>query len=204
MKKSTILFACLSTALIATAPADAKKKKQEEVTGLALQQIQARDFDVAKDVTFPSVMTVLQDQGYRITGADKDTGLITGVASTESKTSYNLFWGFGKKKRTPVVSAFIEERGAGSRIRLNFVLSKTKSRAIGTSEDEEPITDPAVYRDAFERIDKEIFVRVSLDAPAPQAAAVPDVAPAAAAVSEEPAAVMVIETAAPESEEQAD
>ena len=32
--------------------------------------------------------------------------------------------------------------------------------------DEEMITDPAVYRDAFERIDKEIFVRTSLDGPA--------------------------------------
>lgn len=149
-------------------PADAKKPP--EISGLALQQIQSRDYEVGKDVSFPSVMTVLQDAGYRIEGADKDTGLITGTASTKSATTYNIFWGFGKKKKTPVVSAFVEDRGRGSRVRLNFVLSTTKSRIYGVgSADEEPIIDPAIYRDAFERIEKEIFVRQALVAPAPAA-----------------------------------
>jgi hypothetical protein len=81
------------------------------------------------------------------------------------------FVGFGKSKKTPVVSAYIEDRGAGSRIRLSFVMAKTKSNAYGTSlSDEEPITDPATYRDAFERIEKEIFVRQAVLTPARPAA----------------------------------
>ena len=45
-------------------------------------------------------------------------------------------------------------------------MAKTKSNAYGTSlSDEEPITDPATYRDAFERIEKEIFVRQAVLAP---------------------------------------
>jgi hypothetical protein len=169
MQKRSVaaLAVCLSVSI--TVPAWAKK--QPEVSGLALQQIQARDYDVSKETTFPAVMTVLQDSGYRIEAADKDTGLITGVASTRNVTTYNIFWGLGKKKRTPSVSAFIENRGAGSRIRLNFVLSTTKSRIYGVgSSDEEPITDPAAYRDAFERIDKEVFVRQAMNAPAPKPA----------------------------------
>lgn len=147
----------------------AEAKKQPQVSGLALQQIQSRDFEVGKDISFPAVMTVLQDSGYRIAEADKDTGLITGAASTKSATTYNIFWGFGKKKKTPVVSAFIEDRGQGSRVRLNFVLTTSKSRIYGVgSSDEEPIEDPAIYRDAFERIEKEIFVRQALLAPAPK------------------------------------
>src|SRR5690348_7533530 len=100
-------IAAVGSCLVIVAPAPAIAKKQPEVTGLALQQIQSRDYEVSKDITFPSVMTVLQDSGYRIEAADKDTGLITGVASTKNVTTYNIFWGLGKKKRTPSVSAFI-------------------------------------------------------------------------------------------------
>jgi hypothetical protein len=162
----TTLTAIAVAILLTGGPAQAKKPP--EISGLALQQIQSRDYEVGKEVSFPSVMTVLQDAGYRIEQADKDTGLITGTASTKSATTYNIFWGFGKKKKTPVVSAFVEDRGRGSRVRLNFVLSTTKSRVYGVgSADEEPMTDPAIYRDAFERIEKEIFVRQALVAPTP-------------------------------------
>lgn len=185
MHKRLVAAVALSVAISVTTPAIAKK--QPEVSGLALQQIQSRDYEVSKDITFPAVMTVLQDSGYRIEAADKDTGLITGVASTKNVTTYNIFWGLGKKKRTPTVSAFIENRGQGSRIRLNFVLSTTKSRIYGVgSSDEEPITDPAAYRDAFDRIDKEVFVRQAMNAPAPKPvtpASTPAVTPAATSSS---------------------
>lgn len=178
MRLNPILLAAL--ALLAVSPAEAKK--QPQVSGLALQQIQSRDYEIGKEISFPAVMTVLQDAGYRIAEADKDTGLITGAASTKSATTYNIFWGLGKKKRTPVVSAFVEDRGRGSRVRLNFVLSTTKSRIYGVgSADEEPIMDPAIYRDAFEKIEKEIFVRQALAAPPPPAqTAAPASAPVAA------------------------
>jgi hypothetical protein len=168
--------------------APAVAKKQPEVSGLALQQIQSRDYEASKETTFPAVMTVLQDSGYRIQAADKDTGLITGVASTKSVTTYNIFWGLGKKKRTPAVSAFIEGRGQGSRIRLSFVLATSKNRIYGVaSSDEEAITDPAAYRDAFERIDKEIFVRQSLNATTPKSQPVgATVAPATASAPASP------------------
>src|SRR5262245_32725099 len=127
----------------------AEAKSQPQPTGLELQQIQSRDYEIGKEISFPAVMTVLQDAGYRIAEADKDTGLITGAASTKSATTYNIFWGMGKKKKTPVVSAFVEDRGRGSRVRLNFVLTTTKSRIYGVgSADEEPIYDPLIYRDA--------------------------------------------------------
>lgn len=161
-----IFVAIASCTILAAAPTHAKKAPQ--LSGLALQQIQAREYEVTKEVSFPAVMTVLQDSGYRIQAADKDTGLITATASTKSKLTWAPFVGFGKSKKSPVVSAYIENRGAGSRIRLSFVMAKMKSNAYGTSlSDEEPITDPATYRDAFERIEKEIFVRQALVVPAP-------------------------------------
>jgi len=185
MKKNVAFAVALATTFVLTFPAEAKK--QPEVTGLALQQIQSRDYEVGKSVTFPAVMTILQDSGYRIQAADKDTGLITGTASTKSHMNWAPFVGFGRSKKTPVISAYIEDRGSGSRVRLNFIMAKTKNGGYGMSwSDEEPITDPATYRDAFERIDKEVFVRQALNAPTPKPlspAPVSAVTPAAAQTS---------------------
>jgi hypothetical protein len=169
----------LAALAIALSSQAASAEKKPQVTGLELQQIQSRDYEADVTTVFPAVMTVLQDAGYRINAADRDTGLITGQASTDSKTTFNIFWGLGKKKKTPVVSAFIEPRGPNiARVRLSFVMAETKSRAYGVaSADEEPIADPAVYRDAFEKIDKEVFVRQAMAA-APVPAPVSSVAQA--------------------------
>lgn len=169
ISKNAVGFA-LALAMVSS-PALAKKKP--EPTGLELQQIQTRDFDVSKDVTFPAVMSVLQDAGYRINAADKDTGLITGQGSSKGKMTYNIIWGIGNKKRSPVVSAYIEPRGANmSRVRLSFVMAVTKGGIYGTrSADEEPILEPAAYTDAFEKISQAVFIRQAVEgsptAPAP-------------------------------------
>lgn len=157
------ILAALALTMTATA-GDAAKKP--EVTGLELQQIQSRDIETTFDVAFPAAMTVLQDSGYRIQAADKATGLITALGSAEAKTTFNWWWGLGKKKLVPMVSVFVEGRGKSlTRVRLNFVMSEAKSR--NSFSDEKPVTDPAVYKDAFERLEKEIFVRTAMDAPAP-------------------------------------
>ena len=190
MKSSKIALALIAVVALSN-PAFAKKPP--EISALALQQMQSRDYETLKSISFPAVITILQDSGYRIQAADKDTGIITASASTKSKMTWAPFVGFGRSKKTPVVSAFIEDRGSGSRVRLNFILAKTKNGAYGSGwSDEEPILDAAVYRDAFERIDREIFTRVALSAPK----VVP--APTAPVASSLPApAVVTITTATP-------
>ena len=161
-------------ATVAVTPAAAEKKPQ--VSGLELQQIQARDMETTIDVAFPAVMTVLQDAGYRIQSADKSTGLIVAEGSSNKVMTYNILYGFGQKKRVPTVSAFIESRGPQyTRVRLSFVMSLRKSR--NAFSDEDPITDPAVYRQAFEQIEKEIFTRNAMNAAAPAVVATPTGAP---------------------------
>lgn len=194
--KLTRLTIFLLTVAVSSSPVVAKKAPQ--MSSLALQQMQTRDYDLTKVISFPAVMTVLQDSGYRIQDADKDTGLITATASTKSKMTWMPFVGFGRSKKTPVVSAFIEDRGPGSRVRLSFVLAKAKNGAYGSSwSDEEPIVDAAVYRDAFERIDREIFTRVALTAP--KLAPVPAVTPATPLASSLPPPAVVNVSAAPTS-----
>ena len=161
MKRSPIL--CLAALMVTASPSFAQ---QASPTGMALQQIQAKDIEAPFSVVFPAVMTVFQDAGFRILAADKDTGLITAIGSSEARWTFNIWWGLGKKKETPIVSAFIEERGPHfTRARLNFVMSTGKDRNILT--DERPVTDPAAYREAFEKIEREIFVRQAMAAPLP-------------------------------------
>ena len=176
-------FVALAACLIAATPTATLAKKKPELSGLALQQIQARDYEAEKGMVFASAMTILQDSGYRILAADKDTGLITATASTQSRATWLPFVGFGRSKKTPIVSVFVEERGPAPRVRMNFVLSKAKTMGYGmNSNDEEPITDVAIYKDAFERLDKELFVRQSLRQTTPVAQpSVPTPAAAAAA-----------------------
>jgi hypothetical protein len=167
MHKSRVV-AAVSAIAVVTAANSAWAKKPPQVSGLALQQIQSKDFEATKAVTFPAVMSVLQDSGYRIGAADRDTGLITATASTKTKMTWLPFIGFGNSKKTPVVSAYIEDRGPNmSRVRLNFVMGKvTNNSSFGGITDETPITDATVYQDAFEKISQAVFVRLAMDTPA--------------------------------------
>lgn len=164
--------------------------KKPQMSTLELQAIQSHDFEAAKDDTFGAVMTVLQDAGYRIQAGDVQTGLITGVGSSQGKLTYNLIWGFGKKKLTPMVSAFIEKIGAGSRVRLNFVMAKLKSNLYGSQpEDEEPVLDATVYKDAFEKVEQALFVRQAMTTTAPPQTAVVAPTPASVAPTAAPSTV---------------
>ncbi|WP_327753704.1 hypothetical protein VVT58_06510 [Sphingobium sp. SJ10-10] len=177
-------FAGAALACCFVAPV-AYAKKPPQMSGLELQQMQARDIEGSKELVFGAVMSVLQDAGYRIQAADKDTGLITGLGSSTGKMTYNLWTGFGKSKKTPIVSAFIEQTSpAITRVRINFVMGKVKSTLYGSQpQDEEPILDAATYKDAFEKINQAVFLRASMttSAPAPAQPAASPVTPAAPA-----------------------
>ena len=179
--KNLIGIAVFTAALMGSSSAFAKKEPQ--LTGLELQQIQARDFEATKKDAFAAVMTVLQDSGYRIGNADYETGLVTAMASSKTKMTWVPFIGFGTSKKTPVVSAYIEDKSPTlSRIRLNFVMGKIKGNAsFGGITDEEPINDPKTYQEAFEKISQAVFVRQAMNSAV--TAPIPSTAPVAAVVS---------------------
>lgn len=157
-----IIAAVVACSAIAN-PALAKDKQQ--LSGLALQQVQARDIEAPKSITFPAAMSVLQDAGYRIGDADIVTGIITAQASTKTKMTWLPFVGFGTKKKTPVISVFVEDMTPTlSRVRLNFVMAKIKN---GILADEDPIYDAAWYQDAFEKINQAVFIRLAMASKAP-------------------------------------
>lgn len=161
------LFLAVAASAIVFSPfPSAAKEKQPQMSSLQIQQMQTRDIEAPKNLVFGAVMTILQDSGYRIEAADKDTGLITGIGSSKGKMTWAPFVGFGKSKKTPIVSAFIEEYGSTyTRVRLSFVMAKVKSSLYGTQpSDEEPIYDAQTYQDAFERLNQNVFLRQSMNA----------------------------------------
>lgn len=146
--------------LIAFAAAPAAAADQKLVLSpLQIQQMQMRTFEAPYEVVFPSVVSVLQDSGFRLEAADKVSGFVSGTASTPAKSSWGSY-----KKQTPVASVFIEKISEKSAsVRINFVTVKEKNNGYGgVRRDELPVMDIAVYSDAFEKISQAIFVRQSI------------------------------------------
>lgn len=188
MKKIALTAIGISIAL-GSAPTYAKDKKVE-LSPLQLQSMQTKDFEANKEMVFASVMTVMQDAGYRIENADLATGIITGIGSSKGKMVYSLWSGFGKSKKTPIVSSYIEQIGPMTRVRLNFVMAKVKSSLYGSQpQDEEPITEAEVYQDAFNKVDQALFIRASMtQAPAQPAPSTVETTAVAAALPATPPA----------------
>ena len=112
-------------------------------------------------------MSVFQDLGYTIKSADKDTGFINANSATQNTTSgmevfASALSGVPPAARTEqtTATAFVEETGKRSRVRLNFVMQAKASSAYGQNNRQDtPILDAMIYTNAFERIENAIFIR---------------------------------------------
>jgi hypothetical protein len=126
-----------------------------------LQAIQQKTYRAEKSVVFASVMDVLQDLGFSVASADIASGFITAESANASKTT---FWdvlsnveGSGNTKAT----VFLEPApGGGTRVRLNFVATKTSSSNLGqAAREDHQITAVAPYERMFARIDAAVLSR---------------------------------------------
>ena len=141
------------------------------MTPLEIQSIQTREFESPKKIVFASVVSVFQDLGYTIKNADLNTGFINAESASQNATSgADVFVGVlgamgGQNAMTQsveqtVATAFIEEIGKRSRVRLNFVTTIQSSSAQGqNTRRDTPILDVRIYTNAFERIENAIFIR---------------------------------------------
>lgn len=156
-----ILIALLLAFTLTANPAVAKKPT---MTPMELQAIQSREFEVGKEVAFGAIMTVIQDLGYTVASADIASGFITAASPTENKTGILDAFAGQRGSGNTVMTAFLLQMPSGTtRIRLNFVNSKSTSGLYGRSDRrDKPILDPNVYQNAWERIDEALFVMGAL------------------------------------------
>ena len=127
-------------------------------TALELQSIQQRDFEAPKDLTFAATISVLQDLGYIVGGADTQTGFITAQGATQ-RANY-------RTDSQSKVTAFVESTGEEqTRVRLNFVVANAKQACslytCRVRNEDDAITDPAIYEQAFDKIGEAVFVRMA-------------------------------------------
>jgi hypothetical protein len=140
------------------------------LTPLEIQSLQTREYEHDKAVVFASTMSVFQDLGHIVNSADLGTGLITTESpATSDRATFParlailpelMVWSDVTSVMQTKATAFIEQIGNRSRVRLNFVITRQDSSVHGqTSRRDTPILDAAVYQSAFERIENAIFVR---------------------------------------------
>jgi hypothetical protein len=129
------------------------------LTPLEIQSLQTREYEHGKNIVFPSVISVFQDLGYTVKSADKETGLITAESAANSDSATKFWLGISNVSQTSA-TAFVEEIGKITKVRLNFVTSNKKSYSYGQSDQQDtPILNAEVYKNAFERVESAIFVR---------------------------------------------
>ncbi len=158
------------TALALTGCAVPQEKPPK--TPLEIQSIQTREFEAPRKVVFASTVSVFQDLGYTIKGADLHTGFINAESATQNSTGgeeaeifINVLGVLGGEgvnvaMEQTVATAFIEEIRDMTRVRLNFVTTRQVSSVHGqTSRRDTPILDVRIYTNAFERIENAIFIR---------------------------------------------
>lgn len=135
-----------------------------DTSPLQLRQLQVRDYPVKNDdAVMRAVIASLQDEGFTITGADADLGLISATleaaASRRESRRQRRYWfaadpSAGSLNRRLEASISVYAIAAGTRVRLGFV-----SRDVAEDGDAaaETVSDPAVYQDMFSRLDRAVF-----------------------------------------------
>ncbi|MDR3274067.1 MAG: hypothetical protein LBS87_01910 [Puniceicoccales bacterium] len=137
------------------------------VSNISIQAMQTREFECSPKVAFAAVVSVFHDLGFSIQTSDRKSGIVTAQSTISKKANFAeiMFEGIDSSRMSYIVAdAHIDETFDGKcSIRVSFVRHRKDVRATGFfSEESNHITDPEYYRDFFEKIDKNIFVRQNL------------------------------------------
>jgi hypothetical protein len=122
-----------------------------------LQAIQSKEFDSTPKIAFASVMSVFTDLGYTVTSSSSDTGNIT----AQRRIILQSLLSGGKREIDERVTASIERINTGkTSVRLNFVsVTRISTASDIWRENEEPIRDDEIYKNAFARIERSIHLQ---------------------------------------------
>ncbi len=171
---AALLATFIAVPLTLSGCAPLQQQQSAPMTPLEIQSLQTREYESPKKIVFASVISVFQDLGYTIKAADLETGFINAESATQSATGSGAdilidVVGVLGGQRLPhtqrieqtAATAFVEEIGDLSRVRLNFVTQQQSSSAYGqNSQRDTPILDVQIYTNAFERIENAVFIRL--------------------------------------------
>lgn len=110
-----------------------------------------------------TLLTILQDGGYIIEQADRETGFLTAKSATDSGVKFDWFWGLQKQSGETRITATVQPVGTDyTRVRLNFVTIENESGLYGDARVDTPVEDQEIYSNVFAKLDEAIFVQEAI------------------------------------------
>lgn len=139
---------------------------EPQKTQLQIREFQTRTYDAESEiVVLKAVANVLQDEGYIITNAESDLGLLTAqkegsIEDGTEKFFQILFFGANARyKKSSIIesTANVSQFGEQVKVRINFQIKAYDNRGdlitLGQIDDEQ------FYQDFFAKVDKGIFIQ---------------------------------------------
>ena len=180
-KISSIVFIyLLGIAMLSSS--HAVENNTQKKSSLDIQQIQTKVYKGSYNEVYKSVVSVLQDNRFKITHTDKESGIISADGTPEASENMSdaaatiggmvipFFSVLQKKKETKwFISCSVEELGEKKIfVRINITAEVKKSGFFKKAKDKSKADDlttsaPEVYQALFAKIDKALFVRQSLN-----------------------------------------
>ena len=181
-KKNLLVLIIFLINIIFTNVSFAVDNNTQNKSSLDIQQIQTRTYSATYDQVYRSVVSVLQDNRFKITHTDKASGIVSADGTPEASENMSdavatlggmvipFFGVLQKKKQKNWYLSCAVEKISDKKIfvRINitqetkkqgfFTKAKDKSKA-----DDLTSTAPEIYQALFAKIDKAIFLRKSLN-----------------------------------------
>jgi hypothetical protein len=127
---------------------------------LALRQAQTKAFEVPMDTAFKAAMAYLQDNGYQIRQASKDSGLISATKAQDG-SARERFWGAllagdaakrGDVHEVTFTFEAVDEQN--TKVRCNLTHGATT--VGGTQGHVAPVKDPSLYKTIMDAYSVEV------------------------------------------------
>lgn len=145
---------------------------QPQLSPMQKRQITTRLFEGGYEMTYRSVLTVLQDQGYIIKNTDMKTGLINATidreAGTGSQVTQLLLLGYVADKGSELDASFMVNKISDTKTEVRLNIQEAKygqvSKWSGSSKQSvKQILDPEIYNKLFNEIRTEIKRREAME-----------------------------------------
>ncbi|MGD8561070.1 MAG: hypothetical protein PVG03_00975 [Desulfarculaceae bacterium] len=143
-----------------------KPPPKPNVTSMQLREMQSREYEGTNmQNVMKAVIAALQDEGFIISEAAMELGLITAAQEIyevdEATKNYVEFWwgsGVGTYQTTKRLEASVTVREHGKKIRVRLnVVAKALSNAGGIIWSQ-PVYNPEAYQKVFAKIDKALYL----------------------------------------------
>ena len=179
-KKSLFYFVIILLVLI-TSKTYAVENNTQKSSSLDIQQVQTRVYEASYSDVYKSVISVLQDNRFKITHSDKDSGIVSADGTPEASENmsnavaaigdfvipfFSLFQ--NKQEKKWFVSTSIEELKQ-NKIKVIISITEEKKKTgffvkakKSSKADDLTKSQAAVYQALFAKIDKNLFLRKQL------------------------------------------